>query len=622
MKILYRQTIPISAGLILALAICFLLYTPALHGPFVFDDWGSLPALRGFNAGIHPGLSFWWYVFGNNSGPLNRPLSMLSFLINDNAWPSDPYSFKYTNVLLHLLNGVLVFALVRNLLRRRQSTNANVELIALITTALWMMNPIHTATILQTVQRMTLLASLFILLGILAYLKGCERLESGHTKAAWLHLIPGMALCGLLSILSKETGALLPFYLLALHLTIAPLPARRGTQIWAVIFLWLPLVVFCAYIALSWQSIRAGYTTRDFTLDQRLLTEPRIIVIYLREIFAPNYIARGLFFDGFRASTGWLTPWTTLPCILLLASVLAIAVNKRRTWPWLAFAVFWFMAGHLIESTVFPLELFFLHRNYLAMIGPLLAIIVWVMGKTDSRWPLRLLPLALYGGLLVWQTAVGAKVWSSELTLGATWVEEQPQSLRAHQLLARAWYNERQPSRAESVLDAALHLPNPDASTALQWAFVRCATGHARLSDWDLVMPIIQSSGVATAAPDALNEMRPLIGQCPSMTHDKIEAAINTLLGNHKNMSNAIVASNTWRIEAELAVDNHDLNDAIQALEHSYTARPDILTAVRAAELLHSAGLDADAQHFVELANHTPAPTLWLRVFNIRPIVQ
>src|SRR3546814_5144176 len=60
------------------LTICFRLYSPGLHGPFVFDDWANLPALNGFGDGIHRGLTFWWYVLGNNSGPLGRPLSMLS----------------------------------------------------------------------------------------------------------------------------------------------------------------------------------------------------------------------------------------------------------------------------------------------------------------------------------------------------------------------------------------------------------------------------------------------------------------------------------------------------------------------------------------------------------------
>src|SRR3546814_902550 len=195
-----RQTAIICILLPGILTICFWLYSPGLHGPFVFDDWANLPALNGFGDGIHRGLTFWWYVLGNNSGPLGRPLSMLSFLINDSAWPSDPYSFKYTNLLLHLLNGVLVFACLRSLLHRCSFTAFKAELIAVLTAAIWLLHPIHTATVLQVVQRMTLLSSLFILLGVLSYLNGCARLETGRTLSAWLLLVPGIALCGLLGI--------------------------------------------------------------------------------------------------------------------------------------------------------------------------------------------------------------------------------------------------------------------------------------------------------------------------------------------------------------------------------------------------------------------------------------
>jgi hypothetical protein len=87
-------------------------------------------------------------------------------------------------------------------------------------------------------------------------------------------------------------------------------------------------------------------------------------------------------------------------------------------------------------------------------------------------------------------------------------------------------------------------------------------------------------------------------------------------------MDNAPFAAAIWRVKAELAVDNHDLNSAIIALEKSYAARKSILIAVRAAELLYSAGLDAEAQHFVDIANQTPAPTAWLRFFHIRPVVK
>src|SRR5690606_575255 len=95
------------------LCATFLLLWPGVHGPFLFDDYpnlknlaelGSQPTLRSVGAYLS--------LFPGESG---RPLAALSFLLNDFSWPSDPYGFKVTNLLIHLLNGVLVFGLARKL---------------------------------------------------------------------------------------------------------------------------------------------------------------------------------------------------------------------------------------------------------------------------------------------------------------------------------------------------------------------------------------------------------------------------------------------------------------------------------------------------------------------------
>jgi len=54
--------------------------------------------------------------------------------------------------------------------------------------------------------------------------------------------------------------------------------------------------------------------------------------------------------------------------------LLAASIVWRRRYPLFALAVLWYLAGHLIESTVVPLELYFEHRNYIPIIGPLFAL--------------------------------------------------------------------------------------------------------------------------------------------------------------------------------------------------------------------------------------------------------
>ena len=69
------------------------------------------------------------------------------------------------------------------------------------------------------------------------------------------------------------------------------------------------------------------------------------------------------------------------------------------------------------------------------------------------------------------------------------------------------------------------------------------------------------------------------INQCPSITDDRIELAIDTLIDNRKNMDNAMFAANIWRVKAELAAKERHLDTAIDALEKQLTSRRPVQTA-------------------------------------------
>src|SRR3546814_168250 len=199
-------------------------------------------------------------------------------------------------------------------------------------------------------------------------------------------------------------------------------------------------------------------------------------------------------------------------------------------------------------------------------------------------------------------------------------IRRPPRSTRTDTLFPyTSLFRFSRPDLAETALDTSIRLTHADASNVLQWIYVRCATGHADPKDWARVLPIVRSSGLSTAAPDAFNKLGKLVGHCPSITDETVKIAMDAFLNNTENMHHRTVAAEAWKVKAEFAVKQGDLNTAITSLEKSYVARKSILTAVRAASLLYSAGLDQDAAHFVELANQTPPPTRWLRWFDIRP---
>jgi hypothetical protein len=200
-------------------------------------------------------------------------------------------------------------------------------------------------------------------------------------------------------------------------------------------FLALPAAALLAY--LGWIAATAhGYSTRDFTLAERLLTEPRVLFMYLHKIVTPWPSAVRLWYDDFPTSTGLFTPWTTALALASLAAAAAAAWKWRRTLPLASFAVLWFLACHVLESSALPLELVFEHRNYQASAGLWFALtagaqhLVLRASTPTARRVFAALAAAyvLLQALVTWQIAT---LWGRPLEMSAWMAHRLPDSRRA-----------------------------------------------------------------------------------------------------------------------------------------------------------------------------------------------
>src|SRR5690348_16635281 len=90
-----------------------------MTGGWVFDDYPNIVD----NAAIritrgHSTLVAWVNsALSSPSSFLHRPLASLTFSVNWYFGNGDPWPFKVTNIAIHLINGVLVFCMLRTLLR-------------------------------------------------------------------------------------------------------------------------------------------------------------------------------------------------------------------------------------------------------------------------------------------------------------------------------------------------------------------------------------------------------------------------------------------------------------------------------------------------------------------------
>lgn len=421
--------------------IAVLIYSPGLQGPFLFDDAPHISQ----NTQVHiPDLSLeslnraWHSSYAK--GVSSRPLSQLTFGVNHALGGLDPEYFKTTNLTIHLLNGLLIFALARRLTRvlardRRLPSAADTAWPALLITALWLLNPLNLTPVLYVVQRMTSLSALLVLAGLWCYVSGRLRMADGDHRGFWLAFV-GFPIAGI-GILAKESAALYPLFVLVLEWTLLRgLKAPRRTLLIGIVAA-LPLALGLAYFVTHPGLI--GYGGRAFTLEERVLTEARVLWLYLRMLFVPDLAQLGLFHDDIPTSVSLTSPWTTLPALAAWLALLPAAILGAKRWPLASFAMLFYLAGHALESTVIPLELIFEHRNYLPSFGPLFAAGVGLALITQrARYPRWLQAGALlYVVLLATVTHLRAWDWSSHNRLVLTEAEHHPDSARANFSLAK-----------------------------------------------------------------------------------------------------------------------------------------------------------------------------------------
>jgi len=394
------------------LALCAACYLPGLGGPLLLDDF---PQLRPLFLLHDRGLSFLMQtVADSSSGPFGRPVAMLSFIANAIGSGANLWWWKLTNLAIHLLNGILAYWLALEIFAandRQHPTTRHFSAAAIA--ILWLVHPLHVSTVLYTVQRMTELAALFVFAGLATYIHGRRAFHTKPRKTWWL--IPcAVGILFPLGVLSKETALLFPLFLLLIEIFIFS-DARsiaRG-RLPPFLFLGVGAIVLLGVLGAPYLTkVAASYEARDFTLNERLLTEARVVMLYLAMIVVPIQSFMGFFHDDLDVSKGLFLPPSTALSIMALATLAFVAWRLRRRSPLFTFGVFFFLAGHLLESTIFPLELMFEHRNYLPSFGIILAIVPAIergITSANLRWG-----LAISGTLILSATLfLRTDVWSS-----------------------------------------------------------------------------------------------------------------------------------------------------------------------------------------------------------------
>jgi protein O-mannosyl-transferase len=158
---------PMWLSVAILMAFIVVAYWPAFSAPFIYDDDDAIVR--------NPSITSLWPLFGTTAkpGPLNpevdrptaaRPLVNLSFAMNYFFGDLNPSGYHAVNVIIHFLNAVLLWAIVRRTLRVPYFAgrfDASAGWLALAIALLWALHPLQTEAVVYVTQRSELMMAWF-----------------------------------------------------------------------------------------------------------------------------------------------------------------------------------------------------------------------------------------------------------------------------------------------------------------------------------------------------------------------------------------------------------------------------------------------------------------------------
>ena len=407
------------------------IYFSNLSNYLILDDIWNFNPLKMLDVDVKAWSSI---VQGNTSGPLGRPISMLTFVL-DWLGSTDHYlQFKKTNIAIHLICGCLCYLFISKLLCATKEFSRYRYYIALLTAVLWLSAPIHVSTVMYSVQRMAQLACLFSLLAMVSYVYIRQSTFDSALLSDLLALFCSFFFI-VLAMFSKENGIvsfgiLFLIELLGFNFVTNGKESKLLKIVWcaiALLALILLMIIFYTNFSLEPQP------NRNFNTAQRLLTQIHVVFEYLRNIVVPNINGMTIYHDSYHVVTNfWSNPYTFVKSMLLCSPLVGFIYLKNETVKFCLFGYLFYIFAIFPESSFFSLELYFEHRNYLPSVGITFAmsILFFALYSRLEKNKLILIGGVLYIVCITINLNVLASKWKSKEKLIAHSYKAHPESRR------------------------------------------------------------------------------------------------------------------------------------------------------------------------------------------------
>jgi protein O-mannosyl-transferase len=438
--------IPLGWFAALVVVALIIVYYPALHGTFIWDDNGHVTrtGLRSLD-----GLRRIWFEVGATQQ--YYPLLHTAFWIEHKLWGNSVLGYHLVNVLQHALSACLLLLI----LRRLELSSA------VLAAAIFALHPVQVESVAWITEQKNTLSAVFYFAAALVYLRYDQERQTKHYVFALALFVIGL--------LTKTVVATLPAALLVVFWW------QRGRLQWRrdVIPL-IPWFVLGAVAGLftAWverKLIGAEGAAFDLTLLQRCLLAGRVVWVYLGKLFWPL----DLMFIYPRWKVDATVGWQYLFPVGALVLVASIGLIRNR---WRGpLAGFLFFASSLFPVlgffNVYPFLFSFVadHFQYLSSVGIIVvtsacmtSLLPQILSESQKTgWVLALVLLATLGIL----TRQQSQIYSDPATLYVATLDRNPNCWMCHNNLGLLFANAGQREAAIDHYEKALAL-KPDSAEA------------------------------------------------------------------------------------------------------------------------------------------------------------
>ncbi len=444
-------------GGMLIIILCTIAYINIFGNEANFDDhvWMNFSQLRD--------LGNFSEIFGINRF---RVVSFYTFAINYAISGFDLYSYHLFNILIHIINGMLVWRLVLLLFETPALENSSqkeyAKYIALLTALIFIVHPMQTQAVAYIYQRLTSIVTLFYLSTVLLYIMG--RIEQGGFTKKIRYFGPAF-LTLVMAMFSKENGFTLPIMIIMIEIFLF---SRKIKFRYILLFL-LPLAGG-AFIFIKFRMYRliikeytayTGETIDNFTY---FYTQLKVIPEYLKMIFFPA--GQNIDHNVEVATSFFEFPVMGGAAILLAIIIFAIILFRKNRLA--SFGIFWFFLTISIESSFIPiLDVMVEHRVYLPIFGIILVFNLFLFGLLKKKKTAAIGINAAIILIFLACTISRNTVWENPMALWSDAIEKSPNKARPYNGRGMAYYNAGDYDKALEDFNWALDL-YPDFDFALQ----------------------------------------------------------------------------------------------------------------------------------------------------------